>query len=361
VSVGDLPHAAFRQAMEATMKKSVLIILLPFIFWGIATVHPPPATASDSITHVVLIGWDGVQREHLKESMARNELPHLAALVSEGALMAIDITTGATDTKAGWAQILTGYAPSKTGVYSNRDYRPIPRGYTILERFEDRFGKDEAVTVFLTGNKGNLGARGPHYHVPDQKKAQKGAAVPAAGPSGDSQPERNVSLMEGEPYFLTSRHVHIFENGLGRSDQVGARALELMDIYRKWRFFFFIHFGEPDQQGHKYGENSREYTEGIIRDDQWLGRIIAKLKDLGLYDRTRIYVVSDHGFDEGERTHKRASQVFLATNDSELGLKGDRMDVAPTILWRLGFDLPSTQPPLDGKPLKRGTPGQAIW
>ncbi|MGV8121407.1 MAG: hypothetical protein AB2L14_16735 [Candidatus Xenobiia bacterium LiM19] len=41
--------------------------------------------------------------------------------------MDIDIR-GVTDTNAGWAQILTGYYPEISGVYSNRLYRPIPEG-----------------------------------------------------------------------------------------------------------------------------------------------------------------------------------------------------------------------------------------
>ena len=65
--------------------------------------------------NVVLIGWDGAQRDHVKECLARGELPALKALADEGAMVDIDII-GATDTKAGWTQILTGYNPEVTGV-----------------------------------------------------------------------------------------------------------------------------------------------------------------------------------------------------------------------------------------------------
>ncbi|HUT60151.1 MAG TPA: hypothetical protein VNA25_20080, partial [Phycisphaerae bacterium] len=38
----------------------------------------------------------------------------------------------------------------------------------------------------------------------------------------------------------------------------------------------------------------------------WTGKIIDKLKQLGLYDKTTVYVTADHGFDEDGKGHKYA-------------------------------------------------------
>jgi len=65
--------------------------------------------------NIILVGWDGAQRNHVKECLARNELPNLKKLADEGTIVDIDMTRQ-TDTKAGWAQILTGYEPERTGV-----------------------------------------------------------------------------------------------------------------------------------------------------------------------------------------------------------------------------------------------------
>ena len=72
-----------------------------------------PATAADPgregpAKNIILFGWDGAQREHVKQCLERGELPTLKKLGEEGALVDIDIVNGATDTKAGWSQILTG-------------------------------------------------------------------------------------------------------------------------------------------------------------------------------------------------------------------------------------------------------------
>lgn len=111
----------------------------------------------------------------------------------------------------------------------------------------------------------------------------------------------------------------------------------------------FFHLSDPDHAGHKYGENSREYSGAIVAADEWLGRIAAKLKELGVYERTRIYVTSDHGFDEGKTSHSMAPYVFLATNDPAIKGRGDQRDIVPTILSRMGLDISKITPPLPGR------------
>ncbi len=111
---------------------------LCFYLIGLALVIDLSACAlglreNENPRNVILIGWDGAQRNHVKECLSRGELPHLRKLSSEGNLVAIDILR-TTDTKAGWAQILTGYEPEVTGVFSNSNFKPIPKGYTVFER-----------------------------------------------------------------------------------------------------------------------------------------------------------------------------------------------------------------------------------
>jgi hypothetical protein len=266
---------------------------------------------------VILFGWDGAQRNHVKQCLVRGELPTLKKMGSEGALVEIDIIDDKTDTKAGWAEILTGYEPEVTGVYSNSDYQPIPRGLTVFERLENHFGPDNFVTLAVIG---------------------KGA---------------NVGGAEGLPYFYTKDSMDLFENSVGPDDVVGPRAIELIEKYKGRQMFFFVHFRNVDSNGHKYGENSQEYTDALISNDYWTGRIIAKLKELGLYDGTLVYVTADHGFNEGGTGHSNAPYIFLGTNDRAVIRKGERADITPTILDRFGLDLSRLDPPLDGRPLTK--------
>ncbi len=152
----------------------------------------------------------------------------------------------------------------------------------------------------------------------------------------------------------------VFINGLGTDSNVGTKAIELLDKYKGKPFFFFVHFAEVDHQGHKFGENSKEYDEALKSGDHWTGKIVEKLKELGLYDKTLIYVTADHGFDEGEKGHRDAPYVFLGTNDPKVIHRGIRVDITPTILDRFGVNLNSIEPKLDGHPLTKPYQ-QPIW
>ncbi len=312
----------------------------------------------------ILIGWDGVGRDHLPQNIARNEVPNLMALAADGAYVPINITTGATDTKAGWPQLLSGYAPTKSGAYGLHRYRPMPAGYTVFERLEYHFGPANVITGAIAGHGPRLVGCDPPSREPfetwAERARERGLPVPD-DPRVGVEVIGGGTIIEvdgilyvavpGQPFMHAGRLMELFESGLAKNYRVAERALAILDTYKEQRFFLFVHFGDPDHVGHDYGENSREYDESIIDTDFWTGQIIEKVKALGLYDETLIYITSDHGFDEGRDTHKWAPYIFLATNDRQVLRDGDRADVAPTMLKRLGIDVSSIVPPLDGMPL----------
>ncbi len=305
--------------------------------------------------NVVLIGWDGAQRNHVRECLERNELPNLKKLIDEGKFVDIDILEN-TATKPGWAQILTGYKAEITGVFTNAKYQPIPKGYTIFERLEEFFGADKFITIAVIGKKGNMDDDPPEKiplgkieKIKDKKRRNKklvqGKIIEENG--------KKYLLIPGKPYYYTKENMDLFLNGLLENERVGNKAIEFLELYKDKPFFFFVHFAEPDHSGHKFGENSKEYNDALISDDYWTGKIMEKLKELNLYDKTLIYVTSDHGFDEGKKTHTNAPYIFLATNDKMVIRDGERADIAPTILERFGLDLNKINPPLSGRSLTR--------
>ena len=331
----------------------------------------PVLAADDGPRNVILIGWDGAQRAHVQECLARGELPTLKKLSEQGALVDIDVVNGATDTKAGWSQILTGYNPEATGVYSNGKYRDIPKGLSVFERLEERFGADKFVTVAVIGKSGHCGEIRPPFKTRLDANAPLGglrpaeADQPAAGKKAAKQPgagkqaagriveENGVKyrVFDGSPYYTMHKSCDVWEYGLVQDEKVGSRALELLDKYKDKQFFFFVHFAEVDHSGHKAGENSKEYNDALISGDTWTGKIIDKLKQLGLYDKTTVYVTADHGFNEGGKGHGYAPYVFLGTNDARIKRAGMRQDITPTVLERFGLDLGMFEPKLDGESL----------
>jgi predicted AlkP superfamily pyrophosphatase or phosphodiesterase len=351
-------------------------IFLVFAILGLMVSTPMAEAAKEKPRNIILFGWDGAQRDHVNECLSRNELPTLKKLSKEGAYIEIDIE-GVTDTKAGWSQILTGYYPKVTGVYSNRKYQPIPKGLSIGERLEKHFGPDNIVTLAVIGKKGHVDADPPKktkVKTPaEQRKAKKqrarkkqAADTKTAQPKAKTkQPQGKIieengvkyRVVPGKPHYNMSLNTDLFENGLTLDKKVGTRAIELIEKHKDKPFFFFVHFAEVDQKGHKFGENSKEYNDALISNDTWTGKIMDKVKELGLADKTQYYITADHGFNEDGKGHSFAPYVFLATNNKKVHRNGRRQDVAPTILEAFGLDLKKVEPPLDGisltKPDKR--------
>jgi hypothetical protein len=298
----------------------------------------------------------------VKECLGRKELPNLQKLIGEGIFVEIDIE-GTTDTKAGWSQILSGYYPEVTGVYSNRQYQPIPKGLSIFERLEDHFGPDKFVTVAVIGKSGHVGAAAPkktRVREEDEttagKKKTAGNQPKQASPEKKIQPRGNIvigdgikySVIPGEPYYITRNSMDLFENGLKEDEKVGTRVIELLEKHKDKPFFFFVHFAEVDHAGHEHGENSKEYNDALISNDLWTGKIMGKVRELGLAGQTQFYVTSDHGFNEDEEGHSFAPYVFLATDNKKVNRNGRRQDVAPTIMEAFGLGLSKLKPALDG-------------
>jgi ribosomal protein L11 methylase PrmA len=325
----------------------------------------PIWAAAEHPRNVILIGWDGAQREHVDQCLGRGELPNLKKLIDEGKYIKIDVE-GTTDTKAGWTQILTGYYPAVTGVYSNTRYQPVPKGLSIFERLENQFGPDNFVTVAVIAKDRHCGEIDPPQKIrlddeqtqtnnaegQTKKAAKKKTQQPGAGkaPTGKIVEENGVKyrVIPGSPYYGMHTALEVWEFGLMEDQKVGTRAIELLDKYKDKPFFFFVHFAEVDHSGHKYGENSKEYNDALISNDLWTGKIIEKIRSLGLADKTQFYVTADHGFDEDTKIHKFAPYVFLATNNKAVNRDGRRQDIAPTIYEAFGVDTAAMQPPLDG-------------
>jgi hypothetical protein len=287
------------------------------------------------VPNVILIGWDGVQRDHffqcynaeLAECPAG--LPNIKAL-SGGVIYNATVTSGGTATKPGWAQILSGYDAEVTGITTNSEYQPLAEGYSVFEKLEDHFGSDNIVTMFISGKSEHTG----------------GACV------GEPALHKGVPVTEdkGQPWCLVKDQVDYYENDLRQNEIVGNRALALLDTHQDDLFFAFVLFREPDVLGHVAGEDSDHYSRSLVELDDWLGSIVARLETLGIAGRTLVYVTTDHGFDEGASRHSNAPYGILATNDPRVMRSGDRKDVAPTILERYGVSLDAiaSAPAVDG-------------
>lgn len=327
------------------MRTAVFLFAIPvLVLVPAGAAHAQEPAPKSETKNVILFGWDGAQREHVTQALIRGDLPTLQGIARSGAWVEIEIE-GTTDTKAGWAQILTGYKPEVTGVYSNRKYQPIPKGLTIFERLPQDYA-----TLAVIGKKGNVDAGAPRKER-IEGQAKRGRLAADARIIEENGVKYIVA--PGKPFFHAKQAMDVFENGLKQDEVVGRRAIALLQEHRKRPFFLFVHFAEVDASGHRFGENSPEYQRALISNDYWTGRVLTTLKELGLTKRTLIYVTADHGFDENLKGHRAAPHVFLATNDKRVCRGGLRQDVPATIYDALGIDPQAFDPPLAGKSLRK--------
>jgi predicted AlkP superfamily pyrophosphatase or phosphodiesterase len=316
------------------------------------TSSAPVRMQSSEVRNIILISWDGVDRSTIKELLAREKVPNLAHLLQEGSFQEIEVRGHATVTKPGHAEMLTGLSADVTGVYGNLHgtYRPIPEGYTIFEHLQTYLGKDSIATIFVAGKKANLGGRGPGV-VPLAKRPATTSKHSQGGHLPEGADDIPTMEIEGEPFFLTKKHLDVFDVEQRDADIVGPLCLRYLKQYKAMRFFAFLHFSDPDHAGHLHGSDSSQYRQAMVDCDKWLGRIILWLKQENLYGSTLIYVTTDHGFDLHARDHNNAPHSWLVTNDKCVGKGGIIADIAATILVRFGVDLAKLTTPLLGKPL----------
>jgi hypothetical protein len=282
-----------------------------------------------------LIGWDGVQRNHLFDLLNRSLLPNLASFANNGSLFNITVSDHGTDTKAGWTQILTGYRWLRTGVFNNVYwFHSIPAGYTIPERVENYFGRSNVKTGFIVGKLAHM-------------EIQDGTGDAANGRYTHEAIYRNL------PSALD-----VCTNGNKGANVVGPSMLQFLENNSNNHFFAFFHFSDPDSAGHNPagGENSVLYEQAIELCDNWLGQTLNKLNALNITQKTLVYLTADHGFDEGGFQHTNAPYIFFATNDKNVNRNGDQVDVAPTVYYGIGMWGQTFDPPLDGYPLQISLP-----
>ena len=255
-----------------------------------------PGAKAQNITEinqrVILIEWDGAQRNHFLELYDGDQLPNLKAMVEAGGLLRTDLIINTEtclegsgdgydlETGPANAAMHTGYGYPVMQNQDNRYPNPIPAGLTFYERLKQAYPE---VKTGLVSN-----------------RCQDFWPLPAL---------ENAQLTMDYWWDMYSRNAI-----------VTAKVNEFLGLYSSSPFFLFIHYVTPDNAGHALGENSAEYTNTTMDADTQLGLILAKLSDLGIAGSTTVLVTTDHGFDEDGFDHEACTDdnrdIWIAANDS---------------------------------------------
>ena len=193
----------------------------------------------------------------------------------------------------------------------------------------------------------------------------------------------DTGMSHGFDLYDAGVPVH-FNDSLGLSQRPGGQtadaALAWVRTVKDRPFFLFLHLYEPhtpyappEPFASRYA--GRPYDGEIAAADAIVGRVLAELKSLGIYDRAAILLLSDHGEglgDHGEQEHgiflyREALQVPMILKlpasrrrGASVGQPAQLVDVFPTLLSLVGVPLPREQagafPGRSLLDLREGTP-----
>lgn len=182
-------------------------------------------------------------------------------------------------------------------------------------------------------------------------------------------------------------------NAEGEAQDVTERATAWLEKNHKKPLFLWVHFTDPHapykfhrQHVFKYHEKYRplyppgthydkieRYDSEIALTDHHIGKLLEKIRALGLYRDTLIIFNSDHGESFGEHNYFRhGRKLYNSTLHIPLIVKypGNHLggterqdnvcllDIAPTILSALGIPVPDH---MEGRPLQQKTENRIIY
>jgi arylsulfatase A-like enzyme/Flp pilus assembly protein TadD len=293
------------------------------------------SSGATRIDHVLLISIDTCRADHLScYGYPRPTTPCVDAIAAEGVRFA-DAISPAPMTLPAHASLLTGTIPLFHGVHDNLSYRLRPSSVTLAEVLRDHgFHTSAVVGSFVLDSKFGL-AQG--FGTYDDKVEPQGAP--------GTLPER-------------------------KADEVTRLAIDWLGAHRTERSFLFVHYYDPhipyeppDPFRSAFADDL--YAGEIAYTDHCIGQLVDRLKEWGLYDRTLIILVGDHGEmlgEHGEQTHsyfiyqagiKVPFIVRLpgggepAVVEEPVGL----IDIVPTVLGLLAIEPTS---PVQGNDLSGG-------
>lgn len=309
--------------------------------------------------------WDTVNEELT---------PNLMKLADEGVLFENSFTCQPVCGPAR-SCLQSGVYPTETGCYTNAI--ALPRDITPLAEYFNNAGYQ---TAYI--GKWHLGSD----KFPGVGVHCESTAIPRDR-QGKYQYWRAADCLEFTSHGYDG---YIFDESGNKIDFKGYRADRINDFALEYLekkrgpnkpFFMFVSQLEPHQQndrncfeGYKetiekyrdyplpddltflkgnYKEMYPDYISAINRLDYNVGRLVEKLKELGIYDDTIIIYTSDHGchFKTRNLEYKRSchessthTPLIIKGGGFEGGKRDDRLvsliDMPPTMLSMAGIDIP---------------------
>ena len=309
--------------------------------------------------NIILISIDSLRRDRLRAYDERNSAlaPQINALASQGAVFKHHYTVS-NGSNPSHCSILTGAYPVKHGVHQNgwKLSESVPtlaaelqkRGYytvgaVSLETLSSMYGLNRGFDTYFDNSK----------HDGMMKLARK---------------------IGYKRYTVAKalQHLRIFDTHSRSYKDTNKDVLSWLDENSHKKFFFFVHYfdlhrdtygRERKQYGKKYKFD--HYNKNVEVSDIAITELVNKLKEKGIFEKTMIVMLSDHGETLMEKYPKVGHGWEICQQEfntplifhypplikpQEVKHLSRTIDVVPTILEFADCNIPTS---LDGKSFKK--------
>ncbi|REJ68000.1 MAG: tetratricopeptide repeat protein [Planctomycetota bacterium] len=307
-------------------------------FAGCADEAKPPAPPQPQ-HNVILISIDTTRADHLScYGYPAKTSPYIDAVAAAGVRFERAQTTNPITLPA-HSSMLTGTLPPTHGVRDNYNYKLDDSQVTLAEMLSDNGYQTAAFVGAFPLN--SLFGLDQGFDVYDDEIPKQGL------------------------YELAER----------RAEEVTDAAVAWLDERDRQPFFMFVHYFDPHSLYRaplRFATQHIDvpYDAEIAYVDDSLGVLLAKLKELDLYDSSTIIITSDHG--EGLEEHGESTHTFfiyqstahvplvikspMATAGTVVETPVSIIDIVPTLLELLDIEPPAHLQGIDLGPALRGEP-----
>ena len=281
---------------------SYTVLLLVSLFTNAFADPKPNGTAE----HVVVVVWDGMRPDYITPQYC----PNLYSLAASGTFFRRHHPVFISTTEVNGAALATGTNPAKNGIQANADFRQELS-------FMSSFGTENLDAV----RRGDLLTGGRYLTASTLAEILQGAGLRTVIAGGKpvalfhDRSSRKVSdaakhspiLYEGKtiPRDLVDSLNKVNDDKAfpgtiaipnTAQDHWTTRSL----VRALWKDgvpkYTLLWLSEPDKSQHDSGVGSGNALAAIESSDNNLGDVTKALKDKGVYEKTDIFIVSDHGF-----------------------------------------------------------------
>jgi hypothetical protein len=225
---------------------------------------------------VVVFFADGLGEREFDEMLAEGRLPNISRhILSRGPRVENAVTCIPSITYALGVTFVTGKLPGHHGVVSNKYFEPSTgkfKNYCHMQTYEDA-DLDYRSTPTI-------------YEILHDRTT---VSIQLAIHRGVTHSINNWAT-SGLDWWVSNY------SGV---DALVAQQFELIGQrtrwWGQWPDLIMAYFPAIDRYGHEIGPRTESYRKEVANVDAQIGRICEALKEIGMYDRTYLCLMSDHG------------------------------------------------------------------